>query len=83
MNAFRKSTSKGSRLGTALAGLLLASTAMGQAHAPRHVWVTFYYDDAGRLVAAESWGDCPIGGWGNPTPHHVTQVYDCDGELPW
>ncbi|MCD9030204.1 hypothetical protein LDO32_00440 [Luteimonas sp. Y-2-2-4F] len=83
MNVLGKATSTGFRLGTVLAGLLLASAAMGQAQAPRYVWVTFYYDGAGNLVAAESWGDCPIGSWGNPTPNHVTQVYDCDGELPW
>lgn len=69
-------------LAAILLGALLASLA---AHAfnPRYVWVTFYYDGNGNVVGAQSWGDCPIGSWGPTTGPSTTQVYDCDGELPY
>lgn len=69
-------------LSTVLLGALLASMA-AFAFNPRYVWVTFYYDGNGNVVGAQSWGDCPIGGWGPTTGHSSTQVYDCDGPLPY
>lgn len=70
-------------LGLLLTGTLFVSAAMAQAHVPRHVWVTFYYDASGALVGAHSYGACDLGSWGQQTAHSVEQVYDCDGELPW
>ena len=65
-----------------LLGTLVASLAM-QAYSAGNVWVTFYYDDSGAIVGAESWGDCSIGSWGRTTANSTTQVYACDGEQPY
>jgi hypothetical protein len=69
-------------LATTLLGALLASLT-AQAYFPRYVWVTLYYDGNGAVVGADSWGDCSLGSWGQPTGNSTTQVYDCDGELPF
>jgi hypothetical protein len=65
-----------------LLGAMLASVA-AQAYWPRYVWVTLYYDSNGELVGASSWGDCSLGSWGQQSGSSTTQIYDCDGELPF
>jgi len=67
---------------TALLGTLLGTLA-APAYSAGNVWVTFYYDDSGAIVGAESWGDCSIGSWGRTTANSTTQVYACDGEQPY
>jgi hypothetical protein len=66
----------------ALFGTLLGTLA-APAYSAGNVWVTFYYDDSGTLVGAESWGDCSIGSRGRTTASSATQVYACDGEQPY
>lgn len=62
---------------------MLASAA-AQAYWPRYVWVTLYYDDNGQIVGTDSRGDCPLGSWGQQYgSSSTTQIYDCDGELPY
>jgi hypothetical protein len=61
---------------------MLASVA-AQAYWPRYVWITQYYDNNGQMVGYTSWGDCSMGSWGQQSGNPDTQVYDCDGELPF
>ena len=65
--------------------LLGAMSASVAAHAywPRNVWITMYYGANGETVGYDSWGDCSMGSWGQQTGSSTTQVYDCDGELPF
>ena len=65
-----------------LLGAMLVSVA-AHAYWPRYVWVTLYYGNSGEIVGASSWGDCSLGSWGQQVGYPTTQVYDCDGELPF
>ena len=65
-----------------LLSAMLASVA-AHAHWPRYVWITMYYDNSGHMVGYSTWGDCSMGSWGQQTGSSTTQVYDCDGELPF
>ncbi len=65
-----------------LLGAMLASVA-AHAYWPRYVWITQYYDGSGNMVGYDSWGDCSMGSWGQQSGSSTTQIYECDGELPF
>lgn len=71
-------------LASALVVALAASaSAPAQHYAPRYVWITMYFDNQGSFVGGVGYGDCGFPMFGQQTGNSTTQVYDCDGELPF
>ncbi|MCC7249471.1 MAG: hypothetical protein IT473_12695 [Lysobacter sp.] len=71
-------------LASALVLALAASaSAPAQQYAPRYVWITMYFNNQGSFVGGVGYGDCGFPMFGQQTSISTTEVYECDGELPF
>ena len=70
-------------LASALVVALAASASAPAQYAPRYVRITMYFDNQGSFVGGVGYGDCGFPMFGQQTGNSVTQVYECDGELPF